>query len=371
MILKNPSSTRLAIFLPDLVIGGAERSMLKLAKGITDRGYSVDLVLSREAGPLLAEVPEAVRLVSLKAHRSIVSLPALIRYLRNEKPDCMLSCLRSNLLALWAKRLAGGSTRIIVSERNTLSIDSQQHSSDLRMRIMPYLVRSFYPWSDGIITVSKGVAEDLVRITGISSSRIRVIYNPIITPSMREKVSEPLTHPWFIPGEPPVILSVGRLAIQKDYPTLIEAFARVRSSHLAHLLILGEGEERDNLEKLVKSFGLENDVSLPGYVPNPYPYMAGAQLFVLSSRWEGLPGVLIEALYCGAIVIATDCPSGPREILADSRYGKLVPVADVISLSQAIEEKLFVKRKPTAKESWLPYELEHVVNQYLDVMLAT
>lgn len=364
------TSKHLAIFVPDLVVGGAERSMLKLAGGIADRGYSVDLVLSRAIGPFLSEVPASVSLVDLKARRVLASLPALVRYLSLEKPYVMLSVLHANLIALWAKRIANVPTRILVSERNTLSMETQNFNADFRMRLMPFLVRRYYPWADGIVAVSKGVADDLIRVAGLPRNCIQVIYNPIVTPELQVKAQTPLEHPWFGPGESPVILAVGRLTAQKDYSTLIQAFAQVHMARPARLLILGEGEERARLEGLVEQLGVSPDVSLPGFIPNPYPFMARAAAFVLSSKWEGLPGVLIEAMYCGAPLVATDCPSGPREILLDGRYGRLVPVGDTNAMANAISEALENKIPPPPEESWQPFEQEFVVNQYLDALLG-
>ena len=366
-------SKRLAIFVPSMRGHGAERTMLNLAQGLAERGYAVDLVLARAEGPLLADVPKAVRVVDLRASRVILSLPALLHYLRHERPHSMLSVMHyANIVALWARRLAGVPTRVVVSERNTLS-RSVQHTSRRRGRLMPHLIRRFYPWADGIVAVSKGVADDLAQVTGIPRERIQVIYNPVVTPELHQKAQAPLDHPWFKPGEVPVLLAVGRLVVQKDFPTLIQAFARVRQARPTRLLILGEGEERPALEALVRQLGLEQDVSLPGWVENPYPHMVQASLFVLSSRWEGLPGVLIEALYCGCGVhlIATDCPSGSREILRNGQYGQLVPVGDVGALALAIETALASKKPRLPRESWRPFEPESVLNQYINVLLES
>lgn len=215
------------------------------------------------------------------------------------------------------------------------------------------------------------MADDLSRTFGIPAERIQVIYNPIVTPELRTKAQAPLEHPWFGAGEPPVILAAGPLTAQKDFLTLVRAFALVRQRRAARLLILGEGEEWRALEALAERLGLEKDVSLPGFVANPYPYMTRASLFVLSSRWEGLPGVLIEALYCGLPLISTDCPSGPREILADGRYGQLVPVGDAMALARAIERSLNDQKPGRSPESWRPFELDPVVNQYLDILLGS
>lgn len=361
---------RLAFFIPDMVGGGAQRVMLNLLQGVARRGYALDLVLVQALGPFLSELPGGVRLVDLKASRTIASLPALVRYLRHEQPKAMLSALnRANYVALWARRLAGVTTRLAVSEHNTLSILVQQ-SHDWRAKLIPRLNKRFYPWADSIVAVSKGVATDLAHETGISDGRIEVIYNPVVTPELRSKALAPPDHPWFQPGKPPVALAVGRLSKQKDFCTLIGAFARARQRHLSRLLILGEGEERPILEALVRELGLQQDVRLPGFVENPYAYMAQASLFVLSSRWEGLPTVLIEALYCGVPIIATDCPSGPREILRDGQYGQLVPVGDVNALAKAIEMALDGEIPPPPRKSWLPFERETVVDQYLNVLLG-
>jgi len=361
---------RIAIFLPDLVVGGAERSMLKLAGGIAARGFAVDLVLSRAQGPLMAEVPASVRVVDLRAGRVLACLPALARYLRATQPAALLSVLHANLVALWARRLANVRTRIVVSERDTLSSEVEHYASDLRMRLMPHLIRRFYPWADGIVAVSKSVADDLVSTAGIPQQKVSVIYNPIITPDLQAKAQYPLDHPWFGDGQPPVILSVARLTAQKDLPTLIRAFAQLRRERLVRLLILGDGEERPALAALVRELGLEEDVNMPGFVPNPYPYMARAALLVLSSKWEGLPGVLIEGLYCGVPIVATDCPGGSREILANGRYGRLVPVGDSPAMARAMRAALDDGRALSLPERWSQFEMETSVSQYVEVLLG-
>jgi len=364
------ASVRLAIFLPDLVAGGAQRSMIKLAGGLAERGYQVDMVLAHASGPFLAEAPDTVRLVDLGAPRVLASLPHLADYLRRERPAAMLSVLHANLVALWARRLTGIPHRLVVSERNTLSSEVQAYAADWHMWLIPRLVRRCYPWADCVVAVSRGVAADLVRYAKLSPQQVRVIYNPIITPGLRQKAREPLTHPWFAPGAPPVILAVGRLEAQKDFTTLIRAFAQVRRTRPARLLILGEGEERPLLEATAQQLGVQGDVGLPGFVANPYPYMVRSGAFCLSSRWEGLPGVLIEALYCGALLVSTDCPSGPREILAGGRYGLLTPVGDATELAEAIDTALNGDAPRAPQESWQPYELEMVVDQYEDALLG-
>jgi glycosyltransferase involved in cell wall biosynthesis len=368
-MLIPPTSQRLAIFIPSMREGGAERSMIKLAHGLTTHGYGVDLVLAQAEGPHLSEIPASVRVVNLKSRRVLSSLPALMRYLRRERPAALLSVLDyANIVALWARKLVGGPTCIAVNEQNTISI-SARHSPQRRQRLMPRLVQRFYPWATHIIGNSQGVADDLSQITKLPRQQIQVIYNPVITPEMQQLAAAPLDHPWFAPGQPPVVLATGRLTQQKDFPTLLQAFAQVRQTHPARLLILGEGAERPALEALVTQLGLDGAVSLPGFVENPYAYMARAALFVLSSRWEGLPTVMIEALCCGLPLVATDCPSGPREILRDSEYGQLVPVGNAPALAQAMLTALTGSGPRPVAASWQRFALEPVVNQYIDLLL--
>lgn len=361
---------RLAIFLPGLYDGGAERILLNLAQEIAARGVSVDLVLARAEGPYMAEIPDSVRLIDLKAIRVMTCLPALVHYLRSERPVALLSALYANIIAVWAKRIAGFHQRVVLTEHNTLTSVSNGEN-DLRWRVYPELARRFYPWADDIIAVSKGVATDLSLAAKLSPDRIQVIYNPIVTPDLQEKSKAPLEHAWFRAGEPPVVLGVGRLTAQKAFNVLIEAFAQVRKSQPARLLILGEGEERPMLEAQIRQLELEQDVDLPGFVSNPYSYMADAALFVLSSRWEGLPTVLVEAMSLRTPVIATDCPSGPREILMDGQYGQLVPMDDPRALALAINNSLSNREVCVPDESWMPFELNFVTDQYLSMLLRS
>jgi glycosyltransferase involved in cell wall biosynthesis len=360
------SLNRVAIFGPSLRQGGAEVVMVTLAREIAERGFHVDLIAATLEGPHLAEVPPSVRVVDLKASRVLASLPGLTRYLRTERPEALLSVMNhANIVALWARLLAGVPTRVVVSEHNTLS-SSTHRSSSLQDRMMPWLIRCFYPWAEGIIAVSRGVAEDLAVAAHLPRQRIHVIYNPIVRPELIERAEAPLDHPWFEPGQPPVFIGIGRLREQKDFPTLIKAFAQVRRERPCRLLIFGEGPDRPEIEALVRRLGLENDIALPGYDTNPYAYLRCAAAFVLSSRWEGLPTVLIEALVCGVPVISTDCPSGPREILEGGRYGQLVPVGDAPALAHAMASALAGSADRPPRESWRAFELEGIVNQYLN-----
>jgi glycosyltransferase involved in cell wall biosynthesis len=368
----NKTQKHIAIFLPALWGGGAERVMVDLGEGLSAKGFFVDLVLAQAEGPCLAEIPASLRMVELNPRhraslRTLASLPALVRYLSRARPDALLTGLQANIVALWARRIAGFPQRLVITEHNTFSQQNQLLPAWYG-RLMIYLVRRFYPWADGIVAVSEGAADDLAKVGKIPRQQIQVIYNPIITPRLRAKARENLEHSWFEPGQPPVVLSIGRLTAQKDFGTLIHAFGKIRRKRPAKLLILGEGEKRPELEALIKQLNLEPDVNMPGFVPNPYPFISKASLFVLSSRWEGLPTVLVEALYCGPPIIATDCPSGPREILREGQYGRLVPVGDAAALAQSIEEMLDAPGPPPARECLQPFEVETAVNQYMSIL---
>jgi glycosyltransferase involved in cell wall biosynthesis len=367
---KNMLNEHVAIYLPSLRGGGAERVMVTLANGFAARGYAVDLVLATAEGPYLKDVDAAVRLVDLKARRVVTSLPALVRYLRRERPVAMLSAMgHANVIAVLARSLARVPTRVVVSERNNFSI-SKAHARNWRGRFVDQLMRWAYPRADGVTAVSTGVADDLARRLRLPRSSIDVIYNPVVTDTLLSRSRETPEHPWLRDGGPPVILGVGRLAVQKDFSTLIHAFARLRQKREARLLILGEGELRPDLENLIADRGLDSHVALPGFADNPFAHMRQAKLFVLSSAWEGLPNVLIQAMACGTPVVSTDCPSGPAEILENGQLGRLVPVGDVDALAKAMAEALDEKEHPDVAVRAAEFNVDRALEWYLRVMLG-
>jgi glycosyltransferase involved in cell wall biosynthesis len=365
---ENPS--HIAIHLHTIFNGGIERVIANLTRNLIEHGLKVDLVLNFLGfHPFLSEFPPEVRVVDLKAQGIPARLPKLVGYLRQEQPLALLSANHyANEVALLAKRLSGTSTRVVVSEHTTLSREAA-HAPQLGLRHWtPLAARLSYPWADGIVAVSQGVAEDLAGLTSLPLERIRTIYNPVVTPELSEKAKEPVDHPWFAPGELPVILGVGRLEEQKDFPNMITAFERVRQVQPARLMILGEGSQRSRLNALVRELGLENDVAMPGFVKNPYAYIARAAVFALSSAWEGLPTVIIEALAVGTPVVSTNCKSGAAEILGNGKYGELVPIGDKEALANAILSVLSGKSKPV-DPAWLQqFTLEKATQQYLDIL---
>src|SRR5690606_28508653 len=195
-----------------------------------------------------------------------------------------------------------------------------------------------YRGADGVIAVSDGVKDALVTVLGVPEGKVATLYNPVVAPELKRLAREDPCHPWFAAGEPPVVLGVGSLTPRKDFATLVRAFARLERPD-ARLVILGEGEERAALQALVAELGLTGRVDLPGFAQNPFAFMSRAAVFVLSSTLEGLPGALVQALACGCPAVATDCPSGPREVLRDGAVGPLVPVGDVDPLERRVEQQ--------------------------------
>jgi glycosyltransferase involved in cell wall biosynthesis len=345
--------------------------MLHLAQGLAERGYCTDLVLAKAEGDYLVSVPATIRIIDLQAGFPVVvsKTLALRRYLQQERPAVLFSALDILSSATWAQRLAGTPTRIIMCVQTHLSNQFRNHQPYTVGQLRPHLVRWLYPWADAIVAASQGVAADVARLTGMSLEQIQVIHNPVVTPDVLQKMQVRVEHPWFAAGEPPVILGVGRLVSQKDFPTLVQAFAQVRQHCPARLMILGEGEDRPKLEAQIRQLGLEQDVALPGFVENPYAYMAQADLFVLSSIFEGFGNVVAEAMAAGTPIVSTDCESGPAEILINGKFGKLVPISDPIALAAAMVETL---KNPIDSELLRQraqaFTLEQVTNQYIHVI---
>ncbi len=356
---------KIALFSASLAGGGAQRVILTLAQAFKERGHPVQLLLAQARGEFLGDVPAGIPVHDLGQAHVFQALPGLIRVLRRERPDILLSTqTHANLVALWAARLAGVQTKVVVREANTMSVNAALTSR--KELLLTRLARIFYPQAGGIVAISNGAAADLRRTAHLRPEKIKVIYNPVVSPALLEKALQPPAHPWFASGCPPVVLAVGRLVENKDFPTLLRAFARARQRQELHLLILGEGNQRRDLEALVKTLGLERQVQLPGFTPNPFAYMAHAAVFVLCSRVEGFGNVLAEALACGTPVVSTDCPSGPAEILEGGRYGALVPVGDDEKLAEAILKALqSPPDKSLLQARGAEFSVDRAVEQYL------
>jgi glycosyltransferase involved in cell wall biosynthesis len=365
---------RLGVFMASLAGGGLERTMLTIAAGLAGRGHSVTLLPCRRKGRLAEALPPgpvlhelgrgsalAGRVASLRADPGalfalarpfllaakppgpVPYLRSLAAWLREARPDGLIACMpQENLAALMARRLAGVATRVVVTEHNTLSATVRRARS-VNHRALPPLIGRAYRQADAVVAVSAGVADDLAATTGLPRRLVTVVHNPVVYPDIDRRAAEPVDHPWLQPGQPPVVLGVGRLVPQKGFPTLLRAFAHVRRERSARLVVLGEAanghataKRTAELRELAAELGIADSVALPGYAANPFAWMARAAVFALSSTHEGFGNVLPEAMACGCPVVSTDCPSGPAEILEGGRWGRLVPVGDDRALAAAI-----------------------------------
>lgn len=366
----------IAFYTPNLSGGGAERTMLVLAGAMLERGYRVDFLVDHKVGALVDQIPDGINirvlsktsalrgatslllhtrgnrtvivrglLTSAKLWQKLANLQALAEYLRTQSPRAVICALGiTPLLAHWAGDIAGQSTPIIARQDNNLSakladaqIPGRQRRKRERVR---RLMAGIYPRLDAIVAVSDGVRDDLANQLGMAAESITTIYNPVISHAVEKQALETVDHPWLQEKQPPVVLAVGRLNTQKGFDDLLTAFASVRRHAAARLIILGEGSKRADLEAQIYEMGIASHVDLAGWVTNPYAYMARAAVFVLPSIYEGFGNVLVEAMGCGCPVVATDCPSGPREILCDGQLGQLVPVGEPEILANAIVETL-------------------------------
>jgi glycosyltransferase involved in cell wall biosynthesis len=363
---------RIPIFASFSGAGGVERMLINLMQGFIDAGYAVDLLSVSARGPHVDQIPASVHRLDLGARHTLTAIPALAAYLRRTRPPVLLVAKdRAGRAAVIARRLAGVQTRILLRLGTTLSAAMADRPALLRLlRYQP--IRWLYASVDHIIAVSEGVAEDTARIAGYPRERIRVIRNPVITPGFLAQATEPCPHPWFASAarfRHPVIVGAGRLGRQKHFCGLIQAFARLYDERPCRLVIIGDGSERQALQALAHDLGIAHAVDLPGFKANLATYLAHADLFVLSSLWEGSPNVLTEAMALGTPVIATDCPSGPREILAGGRHGGLVPVADIPALAQAMGQALDAPPiAPRTQGIVDAYHQEYSVKRYLELI---
>lgn len=362
-------SPHIAILLSYSGDGGVERMVNQLVAGLLAAGCRVDLLVLKARGGHFAGVPEGARVVRLDSGHARLAVGGIARYLRAERPPVLLAAKdRAGRAALRARARAGVETRVFIRLGNTLSA-SLAGRNPLRRWLRYAAVRRAWPRADGIIAVSRGVAEDVVATAGVARERVHVLPNPVVTPALFERAEEPIAHPWPQVGGEPVILGVGRLDRQKDFATLLRAFARLLERRPAELVILGEGEERPALERLASSLGIAGHVLLPGFVTNPYAAMARADLFVLSSAWEGSPNVLTEALALGVPVVATDCRSGPREILDGGRVAPLVPVGDVAGMAAAMQRTLQAPpSSATLRAAVAEHDRDRATARYLEVL---
>lgn len=368
---KRDMTHKVGLFIPTMAGGGAQRIALNLAQGLLDRCCGVNLILTKAEGAFIGEIPSEVKTVILDSSRTLTSIPRLASHLKRVNYDSLISFMSyANICAVVATWLSSASSshRLVLTEHSLVS--RRLEKMDLIQRLAtPRLLRSLYPSAEVVVAVSQDVARDLETL--VSLSNIHVIPNPIsVRKDFGSARTEQFCHPWF-GHSAQIVLAAGRLAREKDFPTLIAAVGHLRDGGFdVRLIIIGEGEERENLNALILEANLEKYVSLPGFVDEPHEYMQAADVFVLSSRWEGFGNVLVEAMACGTPVISTDCPGGPAEILEGGRFGELVPVGDSDRLANAIARTL--TRSPVSPgelveraDDFSPYT---IAGEYLSVI---
>lgn len=364
---------KIAIVLPDLRGGGAERVAVNLANAFVESGIAVDLVMLSERGDFLSLLDRRVRMVDLGALRVRGAILPLKKYLRETRPDALLACMWPlTVAAVIARAFAGTKTRVVLSEHTNWSA-AMRSMSRFQKFMLKISIRWLFPLADSVVAVSRGAADDLARLGGLESERINVIYNPLVPSAVRPVCADELAvlEPagWWN-AECRRVLAVGNLLEVKDYPTLLHAFANLLKRMPARLMILGEGQCRNELEQLAIQLGIDDYVEMPGFVKDPSPYFSHADLHVLSSKIEGFGNVIVEALAAGTPVVSTDCRSGPSEILDNGRFGKLVPVGDAVALAEAMLLALSEPRNSAILRSRArEFSIEVGADGYLELLM--
>ncbi len=363
---------RLAVYCGPFDGGSTAKIAARLANGFAARGVAADLLVTASRAPIPEAAAPGVRVVHMGRMGPLTRVPSMALYLRRERPAAVLTHrIREDVFTLKAARLARTATPVFVTVHGRMSV-KLDHVAGLKGRRRRAEVRNWYPHNRGIVAISRDTADDLCRLLGPGAA-VTTIPNPIITPELTALAAAPIDHPWFArPGEgPPVLVFAGRLELEKDLPTLLHAFARLRAERDCRLLIIGDGRLRGEVESLRAALGLTDSVDLPGWAPNPYPYLRRADLVVLSSIWDALPTVLIEALALGTPVVSTACGAGPCEILEDGRYGPLVPPGDPLALAAALARTLAAPLPADfLKTGAERYEAQRNADRYLELMLG-
>ena len=367
---------KISFFLPKLSSGGAERVIIDIANNLSKRGYFIDIVLAKGGNIYLEEISPSVNIINLKSKSTILSFFPLSRYLKKSRPYGIISALsHANCAVLLAGNIIDKNIKIVVSERN-ISYRKTKNKIGFKRIILDWLIKYFYPQAKCIVTVSEGVRKSIISTYKFKDDQVKCILNPIDFKKINKLKSESILNNEIINDlkneNQKIILSVGSLTKQKNYSLLIKAFKIVSEQINCKLIILGEGPERLNLKRLCRDLEIDSkSIYLPGFIANPFPYMKACDLFVLSSLWEGLPNVLIQALACNCNIISTDCDAGPREILEDGKWGRLIKVNDIDALANAILKELSSKNQQygDSKMGGLNrFNIDKVTNQYLEAL---
>ncbi|WP_026278810.1 MULTISPECIES: glycosyltransferase [unclassified Thioalkalivibrio] len=365
-------SPRVALLFATSGHSGVDRVVTNLVREFGHYSLEFDLLTLRGHGPYIDNLPPNVRRVPLRAAHRNTTLPALITYLLRHRPQALYTAShRLNRTALLARRLARPGMPVAIRMGMSISATLAEMKPSRARRLQRSMQR-WYPQADAVIAPSEGVGHDLNTLAGVPADRLHVIPNPIVTTDLINQAAAPLEDPWLQDSRTqdiPVVLGAGSLELRKDFSSLIRAFAKLRQRRPLRLVILGEGRERTNLEQLARDLGVEQDLRLPGFQYNPYAWMARANVFALTSRREGSGAVLVEALACGTPCVATDCPSGPAEILDQGTLGPVIPIGDIEALAQALDTLLTAPPDPTTLQAaTLPFTAEASARAYLKAL---
>ena len=358
----------IAVYCGPLDGGSTAKIAVRLANGFAARGISTHLLVSTSRHPIPERIEPVVRIVDIGRMGIWTRIPRMALYLKRNRPAAVLTHrIRENVLTLRAARLSGLMTPVFVTVHGRMSVKLRNMVGGKAKKRRREVLR-FYPKNSGIIAISSDTESDVKELLG-SDIPVASIPNPIITPEMFESAREPVAHPWFLPDTVPTVIFAGRMEKEKDLFTLLRAFALLRRRAECRLLILGDGSLRPELEAECQLLDLGNNVDIPGWVANPYAYLSRADLVVLSSTWDALPTILIEALALGTPVVSTDCGAGPREILQNGRLGPLVPPGNPSALSEAMYETLANPLPRDAlREGGHRYDAQQNADRYLEFM---
>ncbi len=362
---SHTSSMKIGLFFSNFTGGGIQRVMLTLAKGFQEENHEIHIIILEAEGALKEDVPKGCKTINLKTGQVRKSIFALISYLNTEEPDVLLSAqTHFNFVAILAKLFSKWKGKLVLSEHITIGY----MTNNWKEKLFPLVARLSYRLADRVILVSDGAASHFLERTHLPASLIQRIYNPFDIEKITSLAEGTPQHPWFLSSDSPIFLSAGRLTRQKDFPTLLKAFQLVYTQRPdTRLVILGEGEDRNELEKLAEELEIQNAIDLPGFAKNPFAMIAKADAFILSSRWEGFGNVIVEALACGTPVISTDCPSGPAEILGNGKYGILVPVGDAQLLAQTMLKEVSTPTpRNMLQDRAKDFSIQKIVPEYLE-----
>ncbi len=374
---------KVLFIVPNLVAGGAERQIIYLMRGLLERGITPSLFMLDPVGVFLDEIPDGVKVYLPKSHRPsdpsmnqvihhrnpLKIIREIIRVVRKENPDVLYSRhWPTKIPTAFAGWLLG--KKVVLSEANSLTYEMAYR--DTRRRSF-YLKNIACRLADVVVTVSKGVADGLDQLFKLNS-KVRVIYNGLDLEAIEKKSQEEISHPWFNQAQP-IVVAVGRLVNQKGFAHLLDAVKLVNSKTPLRLIMMGDGKLKEELIKQAEELGIKDKVDFLGVKKNPFAYMARCDLFVLSSLYEGMPNVLIEAMALGLPVISTNCPYGPSEIIEDGKNGILIPIGNPQAISEAIlrvlgdkqlRDNLRIEAKRRAKD----FSLENMVSEYTELFLS-